>query len=506
MLVISIVVVALLAAAVIVATAQKQYVATADIAISPVSANDDTFQGFSVFHQSLDGSSVVVTAARVFDAPQIRVPARVAMGADGIGTSVAITPLSQSDIIAIEATADSASKSAKAASKFAQSVVASRSALFQSELNSRTAVLRAQIAAIPLDQRSGNFQYATLAQRLATLNTYRGFGDPTVKVAALATVPAGPSWPRPKLTFAVALIASLLLGCGLAVLLEFFNPKVAREDELVLEQRLPILARIPRMRKNVVNRYLTGRRPLPASAWKGYRVLRAVLTTAGPDGGLPRSILITSASPGDGKTMTAANLAITLAAADLRVVLVDGDLHRPAAAVMFSRAPRGDGLAGVLSGQQAVRDALTESPYPGLSLLLAHRDPAVRANLMGERRIKALLAELRPFADVVIVDSPPLPEVAEALEMAAAVDTVLICARLGNTRRDKLNQLREMLSRRGIAPAGFVLTSRLVSDQGGAYEEAYAGAAPHAPSRASGNGDVSQELARPGSSGRSRET
>ena len=80
-LVISIVVVALLAAAVIVATAQKQYVATADIAISPVSANDDTFQGFSVFHQSLDGSSVVVTAARVFDAPQIRVPARAAMGA-----------------------------------------------------------------------------------------------------------------------------------------------------------------------------------------------------------------------------------------------------------------------------------------------------------------------------------------------------------------------------------------------------------------------------------------
>ncbi len=82
-------------------------------------------------------------------------------------------------------------------------------------------------------------------------------------------MPAGPSWPRPKLTFAVALIASLLLGCGLAVLLEFFNPKVAREDELVLEQRLPILARIPRMRKNVVNRYLTGTAAAPGLRLEG---------------------------------------------------------------------------------------------------------------------------------------------------------------------------------------------------------------------------------------------
>jgi len=70
-----------------------------------------------------------------------------------------------------------------------------------------------------------------------------------------------------------------------------------------------------------------------------------------------------------------------------------------------------------------------------------------------------LLDALRPRADVVVIDSPPIPEVAEAIELAVAVDAVLICVRLGNTRRDKLNQLRELFVWRGIAPVGFVVTN-----------------------------------------------
>jgi Mrp family chromosome partitioning ATPase len=136
---------------------------------------------------------------------------------------------------------------------------------------------------------------------------------------------------------------------------------------------------------------------------------------------------------------------------------------------------------------------LTESTYPGLSLLLAHHETNVRVSLTSERRIKALLQDLRSIADVVVIDSPPLLEVAEAMEMAAAVDTVLLCVRLGNTRREKLNQLREMLARRGIIPAGFVVTTRVDTLAHGAYEDAYAGKAPE---RDRDEGATAREVAR----------
>jgi capsular exopolysaccharide synthesis family protein len=468
---------ALAAALVLVATAQKQYEATADIAVTPLPAGDDVFTGFSVFQQALDGSSPVVTAARVFESAGTRARAKAAMGADGKSVTVTITPLSQANVIAVTATAPSAGQAARAANAFAASIVSTRTAIFRKELAAHIADVKRQIAAIPPALRANNFELSTLQQRLATLSSFRNFRDPTVQVVSLASPPAAPSWPRPLLTYAVALLASLLLGCGLAILLEVFNPKVTREDELLLEQRLPILARIPRIPSDSAAGYLGGQKPFPASAWKGYRVLRAVLATAGPDDGFPRSILVTSPSSGDGKTMTAANLAITLAASELRVVLVDGDLHRPMLSTMFGKTPRGEGLSGVLSGQQKVGPTLIGSPYPGLALLLSHYEPTVRPNLTSERRIATLIEELKELADVVVFDSPPLPEVAETLEMATAVDTVLLCVRLGNTRRDKLVQLREMLATRGIAPAGFVLTtSRLRSSAADSYESAYSGA------------------------------
>jgi non-specific protein-tyrosine kinase len=398
------------------------------------------------------------------------------MGADARGASVVVAPLSQSDILTVTATAPAAVQAARVANTFAATAVKVRSDQFRSQLSQRVAVLRKEIAAIPKAEQAGNFEYSALQQQLAVLVGFKGEGDPTVAVVAPASVPAGPSWPRPTLTYAIALLASLLAGCGLAVLLEVFNPRIGREEELRLEQRLPILARVPRLPARTVRGYLTGRRQLPASAWKGYRTLRAVLATAGPDGGFPRSVLVTSASPGDGKTMTAANLAITLAAADMRVVLVDGDLHRPMVSAMFNRMPRGRGIAGVLSGRDSLEGSLIESPaHPRLSLLLAHRELRAQSLLVDGSRIRGLLDELRPLADVVVIDSPPLPEVAEALEMATTVDAVVVCVRLGNTRRDKLNQLRELLARRDVLPVGFVVTTRTSAESEESYEYGYSG-------------------------------
>lgn len=449
----------------------KRYQASADVAVTPVSANDDTFQGFSLFRQSLDSSSSVVTAARLFNSPEIRGPVNKKLGADREGVTFAVGPLAQADIVTITATAPSAGRAARAANSFADTAVAERTALFQEELQLQISRLRSRVNAVPRAQREGNFEFATLAQRLGELQAFLGARDPTLRVVSRAPEPGAASWPRPKLTLAAALFAALLVGCGLAVALEVASPRVSREEELQLEQRLPILARIPRLSPRVAHGYLIGRKQLPSAAWKGYRTLRAVLATAGPDGRFPRSILITSATPGDGKTMTAVNLAITLASSDLRVVLVDADLHRPMIASIFNVPRMNSGFTGAFTSRDMLTRALTPAPaHPRLSLLLSKREHSAQVNLLESSRLQELFKELSTLADVIVIDSPPVPEVAEALEIAAAADVVLVSVRLGHTRRDKLNQLREMLARRGVSPIGFVVTTRARSEAEGTYD------------------------------------
>lgn len=460
-LILLLVVIATAASAALVATTPKQYEATADIILTPLPGNDDTFQGFSLFRQSFDGSSSVVTASRVFNSAQTRVPGIEALRGRGLDATVTAEPLAQADIVSIRATAGSADAAARAANLFADTAVASRTALFQRDLRDHIGRLERRAAAVPFAQRDTNVEYAAIAQRLGELKGFLGSGDPTLRVVSRATPPAGASQPRPKLTLGAAIIASLLLGVGLALLLEVANPRVSRETELQLGLRLPILARIPRLSTRVAHGYLMGQRQLPGGAWKGYRTLRAGLATAGPDGAFPRSILITSASPSDGKTMTAVNLAVTLAAADMRVILVDADLHRPMIATIFNFGAPPEGFAGVLAERVPVGMALVQAPlHPQLRLLLSRRELVAQGRLFEGARVRRAVEELHERADVVIFDAPPVTEVAEALELAAAVDAVIISVRVGHTRRDRLGDLSEMLHRRGVSPVGLVVTTR----------------------------------------------
>jgi capsular exopolysaccharide synthesis family protein len=460
-LIATLIVLAVAAAALSTHTATKRYTASADLLVRPLSSNDDTYRGFnSLFQQTLDGSSTVVTAAKVIASPEIKVPCLSALPAAARGASIGVQPLGQADVIEIVANSSSAARTAAAANAFAACTVANRSALYQSELRSRITQIKARVAAIPADTRSGNFEYATLQQSLATYTSSLGTANPTLSILTTAATPVSPVWPRPKLAIAASLLIALLLGVGIAFLLEFVSPRISREDELQLQQRLPILARVPRLPGGTGRGYLTGKSPLPPQAWKSYRVLRAVLANAGKTGGYPRTILVTSAMPGDGKTTTAINLAMTLAAADLRVVLVDADVHRPMVASFFNVAAHRNGFTRLLSGEGNLRQVLVDAPLDaGLKLVLAGHEPGGYAGLTEERFGQAL-ERLSAVADVVVIDSPPLPEVAEVLEMASAAEVVVIAVRLGRTRRDKLGEVRELLARRRVTPAGFVVTTR----------------------------------------------
>jgi len=460
-LILALVVIAVGSAAVYSYTAPKKYKAESDLLVSPQS--DSAFDGLPVIRESNGLTSGVLTAARLIQTPQVaeRVRTRHAFGMsrDALLGSISVQPISQSNIIAIEATAGSPKRSADIANAFAHEFVSLRSQDFNGALTTTMARLRARIASLPPSQLDTPTA-SDLRAQLAQLQTLAGGPDPSVSVASPAVEPDSPSWPRPKLSIAIALLVALLLGAGAALALELFNPRISREDELLLGHRLPILARVPRVSGKDASLYLTHRGRLPAHVWEAYRTLRASLTGAGREGGYPRRILVTSAIPGEGKTMTSVNLAITMALTGVKVILIDADLRRPMIATVFGAAARSNGFGLLLLGNASPELALLEAPgTPNLQLLLSNPEHAHLVDMLQRDRLEAVLEQLQEYAEVIIIDSPPLTEVGDALPLADVADTVLVAVRLGRSRRDKLDELRRALAQRGVAPAGFVVTT-----------------------------------------------
>jgi capsular exopolysaccharide synthesis family protein len=452
--------VALLAALVVVVTATQRFDASSDLQIQPRGAFTaaDPLQGSPVFFQPADGSSAAVAAARVFASPAYVGVFNRRHNFHGYHVSISVTPLSQADIVNIGASAPTGKLAANAANEFASFVIAQRRSAFQTWLSQKITDLRGVMKGTP--QQST--QYADLAATLGTLRAYLGSGDPTVLPLTQASVPLVASWPRTKTTLAVALLVGLLLGVAAAVALEVMNPRFTREDELTQAHRLPVLARVPRLPTRSIQSYFLGRAPLPREAWKAYRTLRAALSNAGGAGDrFPLSVLVTSPGPGDGKTLTAVNLAIALSSAGFKVTLVDADLPRPMVGTIFNVIGRRDGVVHLLNNPAAAQTGAVEAPlHARLKLLLSSEEQMHELHLFETQRIKRMLDRLARDSDIVVVDAPPLPEVAEAVALADACEAVIVCVRVGHTRRDKLAELRDLLGRRGVVPLGFFITTR----------------------------------------------
>ena len=447
-------------------TAAKRYKAEATILVTPIGEGDTTFVGMPVIKESNGLTSGVLTAASLIQTPEIAEGIRrhynFGLSRGALLGAIDVKPQSQSNIIAVQATAGTAERAAAIANAFATELIRQRSNQFQSAVNGSMARLRARLNGLTPAQLATPAATDLQAQ-LSELTTLSGGRDPTLHLASAAVPPTSPSWPRPLLSIAVAFLVALLVGAGAALALEVFNPRINREDELLLGHRLPILARVPRVRTTSASRYLTHRGKLPPHVWEAYRTLRASLTGAGPKGGFPRRILVTSAIPGEAKTMTSVNLALTMAATGARVILIDADLRRPMIATVFGAAARSNGFGLLLLGNAPPELALLPAPgAPNLQLLLANPEHAHLVDLLQRNRLEGVLEQLQEYADVIIIDSPPLTEVADALPLADVVDTILVSVRLGRSRRDKLEQLRRAMAQRGVTPAGFVVTSRRV--------------------------------------------
>jgi receptor protein-tyrosine kinase len=470
------------------AVATKQYKAEADLLVIPASRDDQSLGTLPIIRESSDPTRDVETAARVTASRNVAKLVKRDLGLDmtddELLAHVKAEPVAQSNVVAVSATADSPTLARDIANGFADGVVESRSAVVRAEADKLIAGLRQQVQ----EAEDAGESTDALSANIAALQTVREKGDPTMHVETRADAPESAFSPRPMLTIFAGVIGGLILGVGGAFAMSALDPRLRREEQLRDLYSLPILARVPKEKRAPTftlgkRRFGIGprerqRRALPpgelsAATLESFRTLRTMLAAQRREDGNSRSILVTGPSPSEGKTTTAINLASSLALAGNRVILIEADFRRPTVGEALGVRAR-VGIGDVLLGNVALEDALVLAPPFGdnLCALLVDRADDWLAEVLSLPAAQALLEDAKRLADYVVLDSPPLTQVIDAMPLARQVDDVVIVTRLGSSNLTQLAHLGDLLDQNGIRPAGFVVVGGAGPEESSYYREA----------------------------------
>jgi capsular exopolysaccharide synthesis family protein len=282
-----------------------------------------------------------------------------------------------------------------------------------------------------------------------------------------APVPTSPYSPRLLRNLLIGLIVGLALGGVAAFVREGLDRRLRDSDEVEGATGSTILGVIPTELDGVRTPVLT--HPMSARA-EAYRKVRTNLTFAGATG-MPKSLLITSAVSGEGKTTLATNLALACARTGQRVAIVDADLRRPMVSTYLDvNEPLG--LTSVIAGDVSLTQAMTSIDEGRIDVLSSGPIPSNPSELLGSVRMSALLADLAASHDIVIVDAPPVLPVADALVLVGEVDAVVLVTKVGETTRERLKQAAEaVLQVRGNLVG--IVPNAVVQREDSAYAYAY---------------------------------
>jgi polysaccharide biosynthesis transport protein len=315
--------------------------------------------------------------------------------------------------------------------------------------------LENQRAALVARQDSlSNRQDELLAQRdqlrlAQTVNPSYG-----VEVLGPASEPENVGGPG-RLSFAIAGAGlGFLLGLVLAFVREQFDDKVFSKRSVEAASGLPVIGVLPRVRGVQRKAAIVAELSSSPSTIEAFRRLRTSIQLALADRG-GWQLLVASPDARDGRTMTAANLAVTLAAADCMVLLVDANMRRPRLHEVFD-ASNDVGLSSVLSGRSSVSDAV-QSLYPNLAVLTAGPPVADPASLLAGPAAHSVLNALAREADYLIIDGPPLLPVSDGLFLAQMVDGVVLVTRARRTKGSHIEAAMELLNDAKAPMLGVVL-------------------------------------------------
>jgi capsular exopolysaccharide synthesis family protein len=311
--------------------------------------------------------------------------------------------------------------------------------------------LESQIAAIQQKITTWQSNYADL---LAFFSESRINSLTVVEPATIRTTPISP---KTKFNILLAASVGFLLATSAAFLLEYLDDTVKSDEDVGRVLGLPTLGAITTIKgiKEPPDNLITIQHPRsPVS--EAYRVLRTNLQFSNLNNPTA-TVVVTSASNGEGKTTTAANLAVTMAQAGKQVILVDADLRRPDLHRLFG-LPNKVGLTSLLLDEtMSLETALVDTGPESLRVLPSGHLPPNPAELLSSQPLQKRINQMQEWADVVIFDSPPLLAVADATILGSYCGGVVLVVRAGRTRSETIRRGKEALEQVGVKILGVVL-------------------------------------------------
>jgi capsular exopolysaccharide synthesis family protein len=360
----------------------------------------------------------------------------------------------------------------------------------QLAINSKQNQDELQISTLTQDLETNKQYYNTLLQRYRELQITSNDRPNNVSVATYSRVPVEPVGPPRTRNIIIAVLLSLAAGIGLAFLLDYLDDTLKSIEDVDRYLHLPALALIPSTRTERLS--LRGRAPSPADdasatalaliddarspIAEAYRHLRTslLLSSAGQP---PKTILVTSSQPSEGKTTTAVNTAVMLAQTGVEVLIIDCDLRRPRLHSHFNVSNL-SGVTNYLSGEKGI-DALlqTYDRLPNLKLLTSGPVPPNPAELLGSDEMRKLLNTLSERFTHIIIDSPPAISFTDASILSTLADGVVLVVHGGRSSRAIVRRAKQQLTDVGANIFGVVLNNVKLESQdyyyGGYYSSYY---------------------------------
>ena len=315
------------------------------------------------------------------------------------------------------------------------------------------------------EAESNKTLYDGLQTKLKEAQISSGLKSSNIRIVDPAMVPSTPARPAKTKNITLAILVGLIGGIGLAFLREYFENTVNTPDDVETLSRLPSLAVVPAFSDGMAptknNKFFKHNSPnghakrvelvaqhLPNSQTaESFRALRTALLLSRPDHP-PQVILVTSALPREGKTTSAANLAVTLAQLGDKTVLVDADLRKPGVGRLLNLGKgKFAGLSSYLAGASTLDLVTVPHPaIPNLSAIPTGPLPPNPADLLSSHKWTEAIAELRTKFKFVVIDSPPILAATDGVILSAQVDGVIIVVRSGETPKEAFTQTRDLLT------------------------------------------------------------
>jgi polysaccharide biosynthesis transport protein len=280
-----------------------------------------------------------------------------------------------------------------------------------------------QYGVLQRDATSNQTMFTGLLERSRETGISGELKSSNIRIVDQAEAPRRPSSPNKVNNLAIAILGGAFLGIGLAFFFEYLDSRIKQPDEIKTQLGLPFLGMIPAfVAKETTGPPLIGN-GMPQEFSEAFRGIRTNVMFSSADTG-PKSIVVTSTGPGEGKSVVSANVAKSLALAGQRVLLIDADMRRPKTHELFGSSLE-PGLSNVIVGDAKASEAVKRTLTPNLWLMAAGKNPPNPAELLGSKRFKDFLVTLGDHFDWIIIDSPPVMAVTDSSIIAHCANGVI---------------------------------------------------------------------------------